>query len=59
MDPKLRPSFPEIVNMIELIISQLQDEEQDRCIGSEESMESKPINLQKSKHAFFIGKIVK
>lgn len=48
MDPKLRPSFPEIVNMIELIISQLQDEEQDRCIGSEESMESKPINLQKS-----------
>ncbi|XP_072129766.1 dual specificity testis-specific protein kinase 2-like isoform X2 [Mobula birostris] len=47
MDPKLRPSFSEIVNVIEHIISQLQEEE-NRSINNEESMETKPINLQKS-----------
>ncbi|XP_069794900.1 dual specificity testis-specific protein kinase 2 isoform X2 [Narcine bancroftii] len=47
MDPKLRPSFPEIVNVMEQIISQLQ-EDQNRCINSEKSIENKPINLQKS-----------
>ncbi|XP_059840144.1 dual specificity testis-specific protein kinase 2-like isoform X1 [Hypanus sabinus] len=48
MDPKLRPSFSEIVKAIEQIISQLQEEEKNRSINNEESMETKPINLQKS-----------
>ncbi|XP_067846234.1 dual specificity testis-specific protein kinase 2 [Heptranchias perlo] len=47
MDPKLRPSFPEIVRMIQEIIPHLQDEGQERC-GNSESIETKPVNLQKS-----------
>ncbi|XP_078417126.1 dual specificity testis-specific protein kinase 2 isoform X1 [Cetorhinus maximus] len=48
MDPKLRPSFPEIVKMIEEIMQHLQDEGQERSVNSEEVRETKPINLQKS-----------
>ncbi|XP_067893137.1 dual specificity testis-specific protein kinase 2 [Heterodontus francisci] len=48
MDPKLRPSFPEIVKMMEEIMPHLQDEGQERCANSEEGRETKPINLQKS-----------
>uniref|UniRef100_UPI00398F3CF4 dual specificity testis-specific protein kinase 2-like isoform X2 n=1 Tax=Pristiophorus japonicus TaxID=55135 RepID=UPI00398F3CF4 len=48
VDPKLRPSFPEIVKMMEEIIPNLQDGGQERCVNCEEGIESKPINLQKS-----------
>ncbi|XP_072430480.1 dual specificity testis-specific protein kinase 2 isoform X2 [Chiloscyllium punctatum] len=48
MDPKLRPSFPEIVKMIEEIMPQLEEEDQEKCVNSEEGREIKPINLQKS-----------
>ncbi|XP_048458309.1 dual specificity testis-specific protein kinase 2-like [Rhincodon typus] len=48
MDPKLRPSFPEIVKMIEEIMPQLEEEDQEKCADSEEGRETKPINLQKS-----------
>ncbi|XP_060685845.1 dual specificity testis-specific protein kinase 2 isoform X2 [Hemiscyllium ocellatum] len=48
MDPKLRPSFPEIVKMIEEIMPQLEEEDQENCAHSEEGRETKPINLQKN-----------
>ncbi|XP_078074769.1 dual specificity testis-specific protein kinase 2 [Mustelus asterias] len=48
MDPKLRPSFPEIVKIIEEIMPHLLDDGQERTTNNEEGRETKPINLQKS-----------